>query len=80
MNKEEASTDVSQKSEFWRSREAHLKESLKVIVVGNGCVGKTSLIRRFAEDNFTEDYKKTLGVDFLTKTIFLESANATLRY
>lgn len=39
----------------------------KIILVGAGGVGKTSITRRFAEGVFTEDYKLTIGVDFLTK-------------
>lgn len=58
----------------------HLRERVKVIVVGNGCVGKTSLIHRFAEDSFTDDYKRTLGVDFLTKTMYEGSLNATINF
>ena len=38
---------------------------MKVIVVGNGQVGKTCLITRFAKNTFSMDYKKTLGVDYL---------------
>lgn len=38
---------------------------IKVIVVGNGQVGKTSMISRFARGIFTAEYKKTLGVCFL---------------
>uniref|UniRef100_A0A672P6E6 Uncharacterized protein n=1 Tax=Sinocyclocheilus grahami TaxID=75366 RepID=A0A672P6E6_SINGR len=32
-----------------------------VVMVGNSCVGKTSFIRRFHEDQFTEDYRSTIG-------------------
>ena len=35
--------------------------SLKVIVVGNGMVGKTSMITRFATGRMTDGYKKTIG-------------------
>ena len=45
----------------------------KVIVIGPGGVGKTSLINRFVKDRFTDDYKLTIGVDFLTKDIELEN-------
>jgi len=41
--------------------------NLKVIVVGDGTVGKSSLTQRYVKGNFTSEYKKTLGVDFLTK-------------
>lgn len=32
-----------------------------MLVVGNGEVGKTSLIRRFCTGTFTDGYKKTIG-------------------
>jgi len=35
----------------------------KVVIVGNGAVGKTSLIRRFVHDKFEKDYLMTLGTD-----------------
>jgi Ras-related protein Rab-23 len=38
---------------------------MKVIVVGDGRIGKTSLITRFAKNKFNQEYKKTLGVDYL---------------
>lgn len=40
---------------------------IKVIVVGNGAVGKTSMINRFCNGVFGDQYKKTLGVDFSEK-------------
>jgi small GTP-binding protein len=44
----------------------------KVIIIGPAAVGKTSLIRRFVEDQFSSNYKFTIGVDFLVKTLRLE--------
>ena len=46
--------------------------SFKVIVIGPGAVGKSSIIRRYIEDKFTLHYKFTIGVDFSTKTIDYE--------
>ena len=37
---------------------------LKLIVLGNQYVGKTSLIKRLINDNFTECYLSTIGVDY----------------
>ena len=42
-----------------------------MIVVGNGMVGKTSLITRYATGRMTDTYKKTIGTDFMEKTIQL---------
>ena len=37
--------------------------------MGNGAVGKSSMIQRFCKGLFTRDYKKTIGVDFLERII-----------
>ena len=44
----------------------------KVVLVGNEAVGKTSLILRFVNQTFAENYIPTLGVNFMTKDIELE--------
>ncbi|KAG8346106.1 ADP ribosylation factor family Ras of Complex Roc domain [Trypanosoma vivax] len=43
----------------------------KVIVVGNAGVGKTSLIRRYCETEFGQEYKQTIGLDFYSKKVDL---------
>ena len=43
--------------------------TMKVIVVGNGLVGKSSLIRQYGQGSFTDEYKKTIGVDFIERVI-----------
>lgn len=43
--------------------------AIKVVVVGNGAVGKSSMIQRYCKGIFTKDYKKTIGVDFLERQI-----------
>lgn len=43
--------------------------SFKIIIIGPAAVGKSSLIRRFVENQFTLQYKFTIGVDFMTKII-----------
>jgi small GTP-binding protein len=42
---------------------------LKVCVIGENAVGKTSLIRRYVDDSFSEDYLSTLGVAASRKVI-----------
>ncbi|MFX0004648.1 MAG: GTP-binding protein [Candidatus Hodarchaeota archaeon] len=41
----------------------------KIILIGPGAVGKTSLLHRFVEDKFSFRYKLTIGADFLSKII-----------
>lgn len=52
---------------------------LKVIVVGNGQVGKTSMITRFARGVWTDAYKKTIGTDFMEKEVFVPAMNETVK-
>ena len=37
--------------------------------MGNGAVGKSSMIRHYSHGSFTKNYKKTIGVDFLEKQL-----------
>lgn len=39
----------------------------KIVIVGNSSVGKSALLRRFADDTFQESYLATIGVDFRFK-------------
>lgn len=43
--------------------------SYKIVLVGNFGVGKTSLIRRFVENSFSEEYLSTIGVSISKKTL-----------
>jgi len=37
--------------------------NVKVILAGDGCVGKSSLLRRYVFDDFSEVHKMTIGMD-----------------
>lgn len=41
-----------------------VKLKFKITVVGDGRVGKTSLIKKFTQGGFQEDYIKTIGAQF----------------
>ena len=43
--------------------------SKKIVLLGHFGVGKSSLIRRFVEDSFTDNYKVTIGVHILKKEV-----------
>ena len=50
-----------------------MNASLKIIVVGNGQVGKTTLTKKYVKNIYTTEYKKTLGVDFLNTQRYMKS-------
>lgn len=52
----------------------------KVVLLGDGAVGKTSIAARFANDTFTQKYKQTIGLDFFVKHLILPGSNATMGY
>ena len=48
-------------------------EEIKIIMLGNSLVGKTSFIIKYIEDKFQENYIATLGLDFKQKNIKLKN-------
>jgi Gtp-binding protein of the ras superfamily involved in termination of M-phase len=53
------------------------KVIVKVGLVGETQIGKTSLMVKYVEGNFNEDYIQTLGVNFMEKTISLRRTDIT---
>src|ERR1700738_620457 len=51
----------------------------KLVVLGEQSVGKTSLITRFMYDNFDAQYAATIGIDFLSKTMYLDDRTVRLQ-
>ncbi|CAG8434690.1 12383_t:CDS:10 [Ambispora gerdemannii] len=50
---------------------------LKVGMVGDSQIGKTSLMVKYVEGSFDEDYIQTLGVNFMEKTISIRNTEIT---
>ncbi|UCE10414.1 MAG: GTP-binding protein [Candidatus Thorarchaeota archaeon] len=44
----------------------------RVVALGEAAVGKTSLLRRYTENAFDEEYKATIGTTFASKDVELE--------
>ena len=55
------------------------KALLKIIILGDSGVGKTSLMNQFVSNKFSSQYKATIGADFLTKEITIDDKNVTLQ-
>lgn len=50
---------------------------MKVVVIGDGNVGKTSLLRRFVRGDYTEEYRRTIGAEYMEKDVFLRDRGNT---
>ncbi|TFG34924.1 GTP-binding protein [Candidatus Thorarchaeota archaeon] len=46
-----------------------ISHMFKLVALGDGAVGKTSCIRRYTEDSFSERYIATIGTTFALKTL-----------
>jgi len=53
---------------------------IKVCLLGDGAVGKTSLIRRFVDDIFNDDYLLTIGTKATKKKLIIKKTNPKREY
>ncbi|KAI9626952.1 hypothetical protein H4Q26_017639 [Puccinia striiformis f. sp. tritici PST-130] len=54
-------------------------KKFKLVFLGEQSVGKTSLITRFMYDTFDNTYQATIGIDFLSKTMYLDDRTVRLQ-
>lgn len=52
---------------------------IKVVLIGDGAVGKTTLRKRYMGEYQTTSYIRTLGADFAKKTVHLHVNNEEIR-
>ena len=55
------------------------KVLLKVIILGDSGVGKTSLMNQYVNKKFNAQYKATIGADFLTKDVTVDERLVTMQ-
>ncbi|MGY5878789.1 MAG: GTP-binding protein [Candidatus Thorarchaeota archaeon] len=48
----------------------------KIVMLGDGAVGKTAMTTRFTQDSFDSDYKRTIGADFAVKRMEIPDIDA----
>ena len=53
-------------------------ENYKIVVIGDQHVGKTSILSRYKYEVIETAYAPTVGIDFLTKNVFLEDKTVKL--
>lgn len=58
---------------------ARKKALLKVIILGDSSVGKTSLMNQYVNKRFSNQYKATIGADFLTKEVVIDDRVVTMQ-
>ena len=46
---------------------------VKVVLIGDASVGKSSLMLRYVDDTFEDNYICTIGVDFKIKTMNIKN-------
>ncbi len=47
----------------------------KVVILGEGAVGKTAIVTRFSHGFFRTDYKTTIGSQFAVKNVYIPSSH-----
>lgn len=55
------------------------KHLVKAVVLGDSSVGKTSVMNRWVKQQFSKQYKATIGADFLIKEIIVNDELITVQ-
>ena len=53
-------------------------ENYKIAIIGNQHVGKTTILSRYKYETTDDTYAPTVGIDFITKNVFLEDKTIRL--
>ncbi|XP_019198294.1 PREDICTED: ras-related protein RABH1b-like, partial [Ipomoea nil] len=70
--------DVQQVSALVSEKYKLVIERYKLVILGDASVGKSSIITRFVNNKFHNEYKPTIGIDFLTG--YLEDRRVRLQF
>jgi len=61
------------------SQQAATVPKYKLVFLGDQGTGKTSLISRFMYDTFDQNYQATIGIDFISKTMYIDEKTIRLQ-
>jgi len=54
-------------------------EKVRLMLIGNSTVGKTSIIKRFCKNKFTNSFISSIGIDFETKYVKIDNKTINLQ-
>lgn len=57
-----------------------MEASIKIIILGNGGAGKSSLLRRWVYNEYDDNYKKTIGAAFMEKEHYVKSIGESVKF
>jgi small GTP-binding protein len=57
------------KRQLAKPKETDYDYLAKIVIIGNSAVGKTNLLLRFIDQNYSMAHTPTIGVDFRSKVI-----------
>jgi small GTP-binding protein len=60
-------------------RDENYDEKIKIMIIGESKIGKTSLISRYCNNQFYGAYLSTIGIDFQIKNLILNNKNIRLQ-
>ena len=73
-NNKKKSKEVRMSKSLAEKRKDRLYE-IKIVLLGDQAVGKSSLVHRFCSDSFDEKYKNTIGGAYLKKEVKLKNGD-----
>jgi len=62
-----------------RASDTEFDYLVKIVIVGESGVGKSSLLKRFADDEFMPSYISTIGVDFAIRSVDIDDRKVKMQ-
>eukprot|EP01115_Flamella_aegyptia_P012619 TRINITY_DN6358_c0_g1_i1.p1 TRINITY_DN6358_c0_g1~~TRINITY_DN6358_c0_g1_i1.p1 ORF type:complete len:208 (-),score=34.98 TRINITY_DN6358_c0_g1_i1:22-645(-) len=55
-----------------------VKDNFKIVLLGEGCVGKTSIVLRYCQDKFNDSHITTIQASYLSKKLNIQNKRVNL--
>lgn len=81
INRESEIMKIKRKMDFYKKKVAYTPNFVyKLSLIGDGSVGKTSIVQRYVNDIFSETYMATIGTFITKKEIKFDKLNTRVRF